>query len=531
MVQKINTRQALGYLVVLISIAYIPFLHLRVLRMAGDEKVYTSQAIEMARNHSWFVQTLANEPSYFKGPLHYIFLRLGMFLFGNSLLAATWMNFLFALAAAFALFLIPSKPAIKLLLAIAMALNVGVYSHAFASQMEVELCAFFAFATAALYFRRDLLFWVIAGACGWIKSPIHSLLLGLSGILYWSLIGSLKWRLQSIWQWCYLLVGIFVSIAGYLPAIILDFKNFFETFIIRENIQKPNNNRHWDYVTIPLLYFCLPWTGVFLAGLFRIFKRQKTNLAMTKLGFAIMVPSLVFWILCHYKGQNYNLPVMAGLLIFSFGCFSEMPSRFAWVLIGILCTIVFIAFIYGVAHFWPLPDWWNRWWLVFSIFTLAITCIVFLFSSQAKLIAIGATTFFLFFVSVIAPLGEHEMDDAREYLTRHPSKTLYYYNLDPSIWSEWGLLQLTLHRPVYGLHKPEALSQIQMFNSVLVVQDKKILAKVLSATQMPVSSLRVTTWRRWLTKGKTPDGQSHWGEAWRQKSFSPLERSFYIIEF
>jgi 4-amino-4-deoxy-L-arabinose transferase-like glycosyltransferase len=79
-------------LVLLLVIIYVPFLGHRVVRPAGDDKVYVSQAVEMARNGNWFLQSLANEPNYFKGPLHYILLRIGMILFGFSMWATTYMN-------------------------------------------------------------------------------------------------------------------------------------------------------------------------------------------------------------------------------------------------------------------------------------------------------------------------------------------------------------------------------------------------------------------------------------------------------
>ncbi|MBI3542401.1 MAG: glycosyltransferase family 39 protein, partial [Deltaproteobacteria bacterium] len=147
---KISTR---AFLALAILVALVPFLDVRVLRMAGDEKVYVSQSVEMARAGHWFVQTLADEPSYFKGPLHYVLTRLGMLFFGNHLLAGTWMNGLLALLAGLAIHQLGRKrwnDKAGLLLGAATALNVGVFSHAVTSQMEVELVAFYAFAIAAL---------------------------------------------------------------------------------------------------------------------------------------------------------------------------------------------------------------------------------------------------------------------------------------------------------------------------------------------------------------------------------------------
>ena len=47
---------------------YVPFLGNRVVRPAGDDKVYVSQAVEMARSGHWFLQTLANVPAPVAAP-------------------------------------------------------------------------------------------------------------------------------------------------------------------------------------------------------------------------------------------------------------------------------------------------------------------------------------------------------------------------------------------------------------------------------------------------------------------------------
>ena len=97
---KVSSR---AFLALADLVALAPILDQRVLRMAGDEKVYVTQSVEMAREGRWFVQTLAGEPSYFKGPLHYVLTRVGLGVFGNRLLAGTWMNLALALLAGLAM--------------------------------------------------------------------------------------------------------------------------------------------------------------------------------------------------------------------------------------------------------------------------------------------------------------------------------------------------------------------------------------------------------------------------------------------
>src|SRR5687768_16262232 len=71
---------------------FAPFMGFRVLRTAGDDKVYVAQALEMARDGHWFVQTLADRPDYYKGPLHLALVRVGHLIFGQSMWATLWMN-------------------------------------------------------------------------------------------------------------------------------------------------------------------------------------------------------------------------------------------------------------------------------------------------------------------------------------------------------------------------------------------------------------------------------------------------------
>src|SRR3989338_7031520 len=79
-------------LAIFLFVAYLPFLGDRVVRPAWDDKVYVSQAVEMAQNGHWFLQTLGGEPNYYKGPIHYILLRIGIAIFGLSMWATVYMS-------------------------------------------------------------------------------------------------------------------------------------------------------------------------------------------------------------------------------------------------------------------------------------------------------------------------------------------------------------------------------------------------------------------------------------------------------
>lgn len=547
------------WIIALVSLAYLPFMNTRVLRMAGDEKVYVAQSIEMARDGRWFVQTLADQPDYYKGPMHYVLTRIGLKALGPNLSAALYMNFLFALAAALACYAFSRKrlsEGAAFLFGISVALNVGVFSHAMASQMEVELCALYALALAALgwhagkkpTFRTDIWFWAIAGVAGWSKSPIHSLLLGLGGVLFWATTGRLKERLRAKGPWLAVLAGVGICVGGYAPAFFLDRENFMAIFIGRENVQKPSNGRHVDYVLRSFPHFLFPWTGAVLTALcmtaWSFIRRGGVKLRgadplLIKLGWSIALPTLIFFCVHPYKGQNYNLPVISGLLAVGFGTFQTWPrwsSRFAAVLLAALA----VGCGYFVAHFWgsgpngaPFPHWLALEWLLLPVFLLPPLAYVFWTTQKPALLASATAVFFLALAAAVVPFGEREMDGVRRFLVEKPQATVHYYNLEPTIWSEWGLLELALHRPIFGLHRPEQLkAAVQPGHVILVPGDEalKMLQRHAKDQHVDISALQAATWKRWMTKGKDPaTGQNRFAQAWRDRSFTPVERDFYIL--
>jgi 4-amino-4-deoxy-L-arabinose transferase-like glycosyltransferase len=399
------------FLAGVILVSYLPFLNLRVLRMAGDEKVYISQSIEMARHGHWFAQRLADTPDYYKGPLHYLFLRIGMLIFGNQLIAATYMNALLALVAGLLMYRLGKKrwnETAGLFLGLATALNVGVFSHALASQMEVELTAFYAFALASLamppkrspYFR-DLPFWLVTGLCGWVKSPLHSVLIGTSGLLFWAVQGELFKRAREAGAWAAVFSGMALSVAGFLPAALLDWPNFYSTYLLRETFQKGGNGNHWSYVLKPLLHFTLPWTFVLFAALLPRGKKRAGRKwhhdPMLTLGLCLALPSIVFWTCWSYKGQNYNLPTLPALFLAAWAVLSGKFPRWAFQVTGALGAVAAVVLLLFYGHFWPLPDWYPKAWLVLSIGSVLIFSGLFIFAKHARLQALGVLFFLLRF--------------------------------------------------------------------------------------------------------------------------------------
>jgi 4-amino-4-deoxy-L-arabinose transferase-like glycosyltransferase len=136
-----QNRSSWFFLAIFISLLYLPFMNNRVVRTAGDDKVYVSQALEMAEAGNWFLQTYGNKPNYFKGPAHYIFLRVGMFLFGSSMFATVYMNLIFIILGAIALAALVHRrmkefEGWSFWIGASFALCAGIYAHAFASKPD-----------------------------------------------------------------------------------------------------------------------------------------------------------------------------------------------------------------------------------------------------------------------------------------------------------------------------------------------------------------------------------------------------------
>lgn len=558
MIKALYKVSAKVFFVLAVLVALVPFLNLRVLRMAGDEKVYVSTAIEMARAGNWFVQTLADEPNYFKGPMHYLFMRIGMLIFGNNLIAGTWMNAALALAAGLAMYRLGRRrwgDKSGLLFGLAVALNVGVFSHALASQMEVEVYACYALATAALGlatrapgqkpdFKSDVWFWLAAGFAAWAKSPLHSVLIASGGLLYWLSTKQLFIRLRTPSCWLAVIAGVALAVSGYVPILIFDYNNFWSTYVLREQFEKANNHRSWDYVMQPLIHFLLPWTLVVFAALAKLVLRyiprpakkisdETIDLPMVKLGLAMALPTILFWCTFSYKGQNYNLPAIPAILLFGWACFNGNVPRGAFRGAGLLGLLVLVMVIGLVSQFIPLPEWWSFGWIGLAFASVSLYTISFLLTEDVRAIGAGAVAFFLAFGALITPFGEREMLDVRKFVKDTPNVTLHYYNLDPSIWSEWGLLQLTLHKTVYGLHKPAQLAAATQPGHAILVQHNDALNVVMNYWRKKGTGKEpvIRPWQRWLTKGKSSDGKSKWRAAWEGHDLHQLEREFYIVYF
>ncbi len=566
-----------------IFLLYAPFMGYRVLRTAGDDKVYVAQALEMARDGHWFVQTLADRPDYYKGPFHFLLLRLGMFLFGKTMWATVYMNLALVLLGAWALCALVArnmpdgaivrqeKPrAWGAWAGAAFATGIGVYLHAYASQMEVELAAFYAFGIYCLSRSRErrfeLLFWLVAGLTGWIKSPLHSAFLGTTAILYWLGTGELWARLKSLRSWGYALIGILTCIAGYLPMYLLDGENWVKTYILRETFNKGPSGEPWYSPVWPILtFFLFPWMlpmfVAYLDGLGRavssVFgggqaKLGRAGRSMLVLGVSLVAPSMAFFVWFSYRAQNYTLPAVAGMMLILATLWSS-ASRFWRILYQGSVALTGVFFVAGAvvfaifgSHFQKFPDGWPLWLIPALAVGGLATGLLWIKKAivnpdrpfYPQKVAYAVLPFYLAFGALYVVLGEREMLDLKRYIAEHRTcegkpLAVGYYNLQRKLWSEWGYLNFMVSYPIEGLHTPEALEAAIRDGKLILIQEPENAeaTRALAAAKFPDLVLEEMPWHRWRTQGRAPDGSMLWQAAWDQADLSLLQKNYYMLRY
>ena len=395
-----------GLLALLILCTYAPFMGSRLVRTAGDEKVYIAQAMEMKAQGNYFLQIIGGQPDYYKGPLHYILIQLGLDVFGHSLWAAIYMNLLFCLLGAFALSALvrkvyPKQNDLGLWAGAFLALNLGVSGHVFASQMEVELAGLYSVAGYFLWrgkglpgqWKDDLAFWLLAGISGWVKSPVHSVLLGVSAILFWLWTGQLWMRVKDFRYSLCSLAGVVLGAAGYAPAFLLDQTNFIEKYYKRETLKPPNGGPWWQAIFSTYGYYLIPWMSValiaYLENIVSLFKgkrfARKSDSSETrffKWAVSGILPSTFFFTFFPYRGENYLVPVTAfvvGLVLYLLQRTRDrfpnirkiIPMVSSLVAIGVAGLLTVIAIRFQVSS-----AWWPTWFLPL-VWTLAGGAIAF----------------------------------------------------------------------------------------------------------------------------------------------------------
>ncbi|OFZ18916.1 MAG: hypothetical protein A2X94_13250 [Bdellovibrionales bacterium GWB1_55_8] len=550
-------------LAVLIVSAYAPFLGSRFVRTAGDEKVYVSQAVEMARDGHWFVQTLQDSPDYYKGPLHYVLLRIGMGTFGNSPWAILYMNLVFLVLGGWALGALvrrrfPDWPEGALFLGSAFALSVGVYSHAYASQMEIELAGLFAL---ALYLldgsagRAGFAFWTVAGIAGWVKAPLHSAFLGVSAVAFWGASGELLKRAKDPRCWLAALWGVILCVAGYLPAYFGDRDNFISQYLMKELVLKSSTHQGpLTPVVSTFGFYLFPWFFLatlayvhLFAGAGKLFT-DKVYRRLVSLIVLFCLPSVLFFLWHPYRFENYNIPVISAVVLLigitlrvtRDSALWSLAYRMAVRATGLLFLIIPAGVTAIVLRLSPLPEWWPSWLLPWLWISSAIAVAGWWYAAQGKEIRVkhlAWSTLGLYWAlgSFFMVIGEREVVDLRRLLREIPDAStarLSYVNLQRNIWSEWGILRFFIGRPVDGMHTPAALKEAFLRGDLILVaagEGRETFDRFMSET-LPAERFDQYFWKRWRTHGESDSGKPLWKDAWDKRDLTLFERDYFVLK-
>ncbi|MDF1883891.1 hypothetical protein JHD49_08080 [Sulfurimonas sp. SAG-AH-194-C21] len=553
-------------LIFFITLSYLYFMLDMYLPTTGDQKTYIAQALEMHRDGHWFMQTLFNEPDYYKGPLHFIFLRVGFILFGtHSMFALVYMNFFGLILLAILLFKFLrtslNDTGWAFFYALSVVLSVGVYSHSFASQMEAELVILYGI-TLYLLDKADrdtsltnlLLLWAVIGLVGWLKSPAYSLFLGLSVLLYWVLTSQIKTRAVEYKNYTAIAFGIAVGIAGYLPILIYDGDTFINTYILRESLSKGANGVPWTTAFFPIFtYFLAPFmfVAIFSYGLSlykTLFKKADVlndeERRLIKLGIALSAPTLLFFTFHPYRGDIYALPIVSATMLMAYIFFRAYLKEYEGVYIFLMrlssyvLSLVPLLVIALYLRLSPMPEWWSPLLFPLALFTLVFT-LLFVHRESKKVLKESPLMLSLAFIPLLLTLSlmlqsfaKGEIKGLKEYVKlNHITKPLGDYNLYKSYWNQYGALNFWAGVDVIGLFTQEELALfIKSGGSVIVEGDNRLKEFEQNLPQgLSMNDFDIYLWKRWLTHGKGPNGESKFVQYFKSKNISDIQKNYYIL--
>lgn len=564
------------WLILVIFLAYAPFLHIRLVRTTGDEKVYIAQALEMKELGNYFVQVLAGRSDYYKGPLHYLLLFGGLKVFGLNLWAALYMNLILCIAGAVALAQIiseafPLKKQWPFWAGIFFAFNAGVYGHFFASQMEVEIAGIYSIAFYYLWrgrgHRDELIFWLLTGLAGQFKSPLHSVLLGFTALLFWLWNGELWKRLFTPKSVLCIFAGILLCAAGYAPAFILDRENFYKIYILRETIKDSNGGPWWQALVPMLTYYLIPWMSLALLSYLELGTRWLTgsysfrNLTagekrLWKLAFTSFAVTNVFFCYHRYHGENYAMGVTASVAMLMLLSFREAsPSRF-WIGLrkGIPAALSLLVLVLAVGiHLaserfaWPEGGWPT--WFVPLVWVLALSAVALQFwESFAKgsleqndglgiKSSLSKVAIMTIVGLVLAVVGEMEIYPLRQRLREDHAQGLHYsiryWNISKYIWNEWGLMSLAVGEKIWPLlNDADILDAIQK-GDLILARNAEYGNGIRELAQKHFPQLKPIQydWPRWKTHAEDADGKSLIQRAWEKRDITLLFDHALILRF
>jgi 4-amino-4-deoxy-L-arabinose transferase-like glycosyltransferase len=537
-------RDGLVYLIFM-----TPFATFRQLRIHGDEKVYVGQALEMFRSGHYWQQLQFGDVNYIKGPLHYLFLIAGQAVFGLSMLATVYMNLLLGALAVVALrsasrFLFPEHKPLQFLPAVLFASSGTYLLFTFSSQMESELTSLYAIAMALCVlarFKQQSLFyfllWVVVGAAGALKSPLHSCLLGLSVVAYFCTYGG-GWRdlLFSRSRIAFALLGVCICGTGYVIPYLFDRSAWISGYILREQVNRPQfadsvSGFFLNNFVLHLIPWCFVALPAAVSTLRSIRNRSFTLTDASRTGLCFVLPTLLFFSIGGYVAPWYGLPMLSGIVLvlvsqifthhgaahaashpaeknenaanFEMDVMKSLSrSLMPWlalVLIAVLLTHVFFA---------GETTWWT--WHATALCMVLLGAAFWVLAAHSSgrnvvphtVVVPGIAMFWAAVLVLSSHFGEAELTDARNAL-REQRTALTFSNLSVNNYNEWGYMGHMLGAEThYALSNEQLLGAARAGNWLVFPGIEELNAywlwldgQGLKSEFMGCSTTRV--WRRW----------------------------------
>lgn len=555
-----------------ILLLYVPFYFEPILRPTGDEKVYIAQALEMQEKGTWFLQWLAGQQNYHKGPAFYLLLRLGFLIFGtSSMWSVLYMNLIGLTFSSLILYTVFSnhlkkKSAMGLFVCLSYCYSVGIYFHMFASQMEALQVSFYTIILCLLYLSESkesrpfhqLGLWLSIGFIGLLKSPIYSVLPGISVLLVWLAKGNFFARMTNHKVLARIGAGVALVILGLAPAFVFDQKNFVDTYLIRETLNKGSNSVPWYATALPpFTLYLFPWIFpaivCFGLGTWQITQRKlKFSLEESlflKCCILLTLPTLIFFTIHPYRSEVYTLP----LVPCSLGLFAVLMEKYlhktnSLLKLAFLSTAAFFAFlIFAITylHFTldPFPtEWWPNWLTIacVSLTSISAAMLIIAIKGPQKInlsrLALAPIPFYIALALFLGALGKRDLFDFSANISKlrsSHSEYLSYWNIPRHTWSEWGALNMWLHHPVKGVHELNDLDELVQKGGILIVPERNFNDFSETLTQKFDSiEFQISKIRRWMVHGKTPKGDKHTLKQFLESGdIKDIERYDYWIRF
>ena len=538
-----------------------PFAFLRHIRVHGDEKVYVGQALEMLRAGHWWQQLQFGEVNYIKGPLHYLFLIFGHHIFGFSMVSTVYMNLFLAALAVVGLrsaanYLMPANNTFKALPAWLFAGSGAFVMFTFSSQMDSELTSLYAISLSLSVLARHTnkkiyfaLLWLSVGLAGTLKSPLHSCLLGISVLLYFTMSRALWSHLfSSPAKFLFLVVGILAGGAGYLLPFVLDGEKWLGTYMFREQLDRP---RYADpasgFLLNNFVLHVIPWSILVIHCFLIAFKRVRTKQykmdEFTRVGLAFLIPTFAFFFGLGYLAPWYGLPMIPALMML---VMSQLMTRcdpvkdianavLPWTVLMMAAVLVCHAAFFGGTPWWS----WSTSLLLSSILLVSFLILEAVVSgrkvpARAGVFA-GVGLFWCASLGLTATMGESELHDVRALLSKN-SAPLNYSNTAKENYSEWGYMAYMTGQPSFYSNSFEELLKGGMQGNWMVFTHQDELnqfwawMKERGLAERYLAQSDVNIWRRW------PRNAGQLRKIWESRSsteniWDKTTRHFLVLRF